>query len=496
APATNGVAASPNTTSATPRAPVEVTGGQAAPQVVAETPLDRVKKLEGTPSGPMIGIDLGTTYSCAAYVKNGRPFVIPSREGYNTVPSIVAVSNRNKILIGHPAKGQMLTNPRQTVYGSKRLVGRPFNSTIVRQIKDRFAYEIIEGPRGESAVRLGGRAFSLQELSAMVLCEVKDIAQNHLGQPVERAIITVPAYYNEAQRQAVREAGALAGLHVERILNEPTAAALAFGYGRELQKRILIYDLGGGTFDASLLELNGHIYEVISTGGDTFLGGVDFDMQIVDHLLLEFQASTGKVFQGDRVALQRLIDAAERAKIALSEAESTQVRVPFLTIVDGKPYDLDVTLTRQTVIDLCRGLVERTLQVCDEVLKARNLTPADVDEIIPVGGMSRMPLVRDLIEQFFKKPPHKGVHPDEAVALGAALLAHSLEQVSGVVLIDVLPMSIGIGLPGGRFKKVIERNTPLPHSKTYGLATFRDDQRELELTVFQGDGDRVEQNEL
>ncbi|MDC0707607.1 TIGR02266 family protein [Stigmatella sp. ncwal1] len=445
--------------------------------------------------GPIIGIDLGTTNSCAAYVRNGKPEVLKSREGHNTVPSLLALNVRGKFVVGHPAKGQLLTHPKQTVYGTKRLVGRAFDSPIVQHIRDRLAYEIARGQDGEAAVKLGNRVYSLQQISALILREVREIAQNQIGQPVSRAVITVPAYYNDNQRQAVREAGRLAGLCVERILNEPTAAALAYGHGRKLRQRILVYDLGGGTFDASVLELHGNVYEVISTGGDTFLGGIDFDNAIVEYLLEEFQKKTGKVFQGDRVSMQRLHDAAERAKCALSERLDSRIHVAFVTMIDDTAYDLDVTLTRQKLIALTETLVDRTLEVCGEVLRAKGLTVQDIEEVVLVGGQSRFPRVHEKISAFFGKGPSKGVHPDEAVALGAALLASSLGQQEGVVLIDVLPMAIGVGLPGGRFKSVLDRNAELPALKSYLLSTSRDDQTEIEMTIFQGDSDRVVENE-
>ncbi|MBX7096596.1 MAG: TIGR02266 family protein [Myxococcaceae bacterium] len=465
----------------------------AAPTIAApafEAPTEPPKR-----DGPIIGIDLGTTNSCAAFVKGGKPQVLKSREGYHTVPSILALNARGKLVVGHPAKGQLLTNPRLTVYGAKRLVGRAFESPVVQEIKDRFAYEICPGPEGDAAVRLGDRVYTLQQISALILREVRELAQLQLATPVSRAVITVPAYYNDNQRQAVREAGRLAGLHVERIVNEPTAAALAFGYGRKLSKRILIYDLGGGTFDASVLELNDTIYEVVSTGGDTFLGGLDFDNAIVAYLFEQFTAKTGLKFQGDRVAMQRVLDAAERAKCALSERTEARVHVPFLTMVDGKPLDLDVTLTRTALYDLTRELVARTIKVCGEVLAARNLKASDIDEVILVGGQSRFPLVHEQIEAFFGKKPAHNVHPDEAVALGAALLANSLSNADGIVLIDVLPMTIGVGLPGGRFKPVIPRNTTLPTKRSHVHHTTRDDQPELELTVFQGEGNGALDNE-
>ncbi|MFP2960406.1 TIGR02266 family protein [Myxococcus sp. 1LA] len=476
------------------------TGGAAAPGPAAPPPMMGNAALnlssdEPKRAGVVIGIDLGTTNSCAAFVRNGKPGVLPSREGHNTVPSIIAVNTRGKLVVGHPAKGQMLTNPRQTVYGAKRLVGRPFASPVVEQLKDRFHYEIAASDSGDAGVKLGEHIYTLQQISALILREVREVAQNQLGHPVSRAVVTVPAYYNDNQRHAVREAGKLAGLYVERILNEPTAAALAYGYGRKLNQRVLVYDLGGGTFDASVLELNDNVYEVISTGGDTFLGGIDFDNAIVTYLLEEFQKATGRAFQGDRVALQRINDAAERAKCSLSERSEVRVHVAFVTMIDNKPCDLDVMLSRQKLVELTEGLVDRTLQVCDEVLKAKKVTPQDIDEVILVGGQSRFPLVHEKITKYFGKPPSKGVHPDEAVALGAALLAHSLGQLEGVVLIDVLPMAIGVGLPGGRFKAVMERNTALPSTKSYTLATHRDGQTELELTVFQGDSDKAADNE-
>jgi molecular chaperone DnaK len=478
-----------------PPAPVQAPVIAAAAPVL-NAPAFEPPKEEPKREGPVIGIDLGTTNSCAGFVRHGKPEILRSREGHNTVPSILALNVRGKMVVGHPAKGQMLTNPRQTVYGAKRLVGRAYDSPIVQHIKDRFAYEVAAGDNGEAAVKLGNRVFTLQQISALILREVREVAQNQLGQSVSRAVITVPAYYNDNQRQAVREAGQLAGLYVERILNEPTAAALAYGFGRKLTQRILVYDLGGGTFDASVLELHDTVYEVISTGGDTFLGGIDFDNAIVEYLLEEFQRQTGKVFQGDRVAMQRIHDAAERAKCALSERSDMRIHVAFVTMIDNTPYDLDVVLTRKKLVELTEKLVDRTLEVCDEVLKAKSLTIKDIQEVVLVGGQSRFPLVHEKITRFFGKPPTKNVHPDEAVALGAALLAHSLGQKEGVTLIDVLPLAIGVGLPGGRFKHIMERNAALPASKSYTLSTSRDQQVELDVSIFQGESDRTAENEF
>ena len=443
-------------------------------------------------SRAIIGIDLGTTNSCAAVVKDGRPYVIPSREGYNTVPSIVALNARQKIVVGHLARAQLLTNPKNTVYGAKRLVGRPYESELVQEIRTKFAYDIVPDANGLAAVRLGPETLSLEQVSALVLREVKEVAQNHLGGEVNRAVITVPAYYNERQRAAVRLAGALAGLHVERILNEPTAAALAYAFGRHLNQRVLVYDLGGGTFDASVLELSDNVYEVVSTGGDTFLGGVDFDARVVERLLAAWQERTGAPFSGDRVALSRLVDAAERAKCALSERAEFSVQLPFLALQDGQPVSLEAVLTRDDIVSLVEPLVDRTIDVCRDVLLAKKLRTVDIDEVLLVGGQSRMPLVREKIAAFFGRQPSHAVHPDEAVAVGAALLAHSLGSAEGVVLIDVLPMSIGIGLPGGSMKTIIERNTPLPVRKQYGLATTEDGQTKFDLVVLQGEGPSAE----
>ncbi len=444
------------------------------------------------PAGPVIGIDLGTTNSCAAYARNGRAGVLASKQGHRTLPSIVAYDAQGRLLVGQPAKAQMVVNPRNTVYGAKRLVGRPFASPTVQACRDRFHYEIVEGPGGAAAVRFAGRDFSLQQISALVLREIREVASQALGQQVERAVITVPAYYNDHQRNAVREAGKLAGLAVERIVNEPTAAALAFGHGKQLDKRVLVYDLGGGTFDASVLEIQGDVYEVVSTGGDTFLGGVDFDGQLLDHLVYRFMETQGFTPPDDRVVWQRISEAAEATKVALSEREAAIAHVPFLCRSPaGASVELKVEVTRAELEELTARLVDRSIEVCREVLQARGLTPKDVDEVLLVGGQSRMPLVWRRIREEFGREPNKGVHPDEAVALGAALLADSATRIDSVVLIDVLAMGIGIGLPGGRMAAVLPRNTKLPARKAYEHATTRDGQTEIELQVFQGDSQLV-----
>jgi len=440
----------------------------------------------------VLGIDLGTTYSCVAFADGGKARVLESKHGYRTIPSVVAFDAQGRLLVGQPARAQMIVNPVHTVYGAKRLVGRPFASPTVQACRDRFHYEIVPGEGGEAAVRFAGREFSLQQISAFVLKEMREIGEGALGEPIGRAVVTVPAYYNDHQRSAVREAGRLAGLEIERIVNEPTAAALAFGFGKGLDRRVLVYDLGGGTFDASVLEIQGDVYEVVSTGGDTFLGGVDFDAQLMDHLAYGFYERYGFLPPPDRVVWQRIRDAAEEVKIALSASESAVARVPFLCKApDGKDCELETKVSRAELEALTAHLVERSLEVSREVLAAKGLQPKDVDEVLLVGGQSRMPLVWRRIREVFGREPNHSVHPDEAVAMGAALLADSAARVDSVVLIDVLAMGIGIGLPGGRMATVLARNTRLPARKAYEHATTRDGQTELELQVFQGDSAKV-----
>jgi molecular chaperone DnaK len=442
--------------------------------------------------GRIIGIDLGTTNSCVAIANGGRADVLASRQGHRTLPSVVAYDTQGRLLVGHPAKAQMVVNPRNTVYGSKRLVGRPFQSPTVQACRDRFHYEIIPGDGGEAAVRFAGRDFSLQQVAALILKEMRDTAGAALGEDVSRAVVTVPAYYNDHQRNAVREAGKLAGLEVERIVNEPTAAALAFGFGKGLDKRVLVYDLGGGTFDASVLEIQGDVYEVVSTGGDTFLGGVDFDGQIVDHLVYRFMEENGFAPPDDRVVWQRIRDAAEETKVALSSRDGAVAHVPYLCRSPaGADVDLKISFTRAELEGLTGQLVERTIEVCQEVLAAKGLGVQDIDEVLLVGGQSRMPLVWRRIREVFGREPNKSVHPDEAVAMGAALLADSFNRIDSVVLIDVLAMGIGVGLPGGRMAPVLPRNAKLPAKKSYELATTKDGQTDLELQVFQGDSPKA-----
>ncbi len=446
--------------------------------------------------GLIIGIDLGTTNCCCAMVKGERPFVIPSRRGHNTIPSVVAINEVGDELVGSAAKAQMEINPQRTIYGSKRLIGRPFDSPVVQQMRDRFHYQIVEGKNNEAAVLIDDRIMSLEEVAALILTEIRDTAQEYLGQIIERAVITVPAFYNENQRQAVRKAGELAGFQVERILNEPTAAALTFGVKSEGDRRLLVYDLGGGTFDASVLDLKGDVYEVLSTGGDTFLGGVDFDTQLMDHILIEFQLNLGKIPDMDRVAYLRVLQGAEFAKRSLSSKSEADVHLPFIGKLDGEPVDLDVKVTREQLETLVTPLVQRTLDVCESVLAQRSLKSEDIDDILLVGGQTRMPLIWQKIHELFGKEPLKGVHPDESVATGAALMGHSITRKADFKLIDVLPISIGVGVPGGMFRKVITAGTALPAARTYGLYTYVDNQSEMIIPVYQGESIEIDEGEL
>ncbi len=465
----------------------------APPATARPQPVARMAPVQRRAAGVRaLGIDLGTTNCCVAVAEGGKARVLGSRQGWNTVPSVVAFDAHGRLLVGQPAKAQMVANAQNTVSGSKRLVGRPFASPTVQACRERFFYDIVEGDRGEAAVRFAGRDFTLQQVAAFLLAEIRQVAARALGEEVARAVVTVPAYYNDHQRQAVREAGRLAGLEVERIVNEPTAAALAYGHGRNLDERVLVYDLGGGTFDASLLRIQGEVYEVLSTGGDTFLGGVDFDNQLVDHLAWRFQEENGFPPPPERAVWQRIRDAAEETKVALSLSERALAHVPYLCKdARGQDLELRVEVTRAELEELTGRLVERTLEICREVLASQGLAAADLGQVLLVGGQSRMPLVWRRIREVLGREPSRAVHPDEAVALGAALLAGSGDRIDSVVLVDVLPMGIGVGLPGGRMVPVIPRNTPLPARKAYQLATVRDRQAELELAVFQGDSPRA-----
>ena len=442
----------------------------------------------------LLGIDLGTTNTCVAYVRNKVARVVPSDKGSLILPSVVAMSAKGDMLVGNVAKDQMVVNPRNTIYGAKRLIGQQYNSKVVQDIKHYFSYEIVEGPNGEAAVVLAGKVYSLPQISAFVLQHCKRVAEATLGQEITEAIISVPAYYNDNQRNAVKEAGKLAGFTVKRIVNEPTAAALAYGLNRGFDHKVLVYDLGGGTFDVSVLQLHGNVMEVLATGGDTFLGGVDFDNRIIDFVLEEFRNQTKIDLTQSPIAMQRIKNAAEAAKIDLSLLSNVVIELPYIADRKGKPVDLRIPLSRERVNALVMDLVEKTFQLVERVLGEKSLNRGDIQEVLLVGGQTRMPLVQGKAHQFFGKPPRKGVHPDESVALGAALLAESMQEIDSVTLVDALSMPIGFAMPGGRFRKVIEKNTQIPSKSSFRLPPARDG-KGLELDIFQGDGDRIIDNE-
>ncbi|HWE23657.1 MAG TPA: Hsp70 family protein [Myxococcales bacterium] len=441
----------------------------------------------------VLGIDLGTTNTCVAYVRNKIARVVPSDKGALILPSVVAISDKGELLVGNVAKDQMVVNPRNSIYGAKRLIGRKYNSKVVQDIKHYFTYEIVEGPEGEAAVMLAGKVYSMPQISAFVLQHCKRVAEATLAQEIKEAVISVPAYYNDNQRQAVKEAGRLAGFEVKRIVNEPTAAALAYGLNRGFDHKVLVYDLGGGTFDVSVLQLHGNVMEVLATGGDTFLGGVDFDNRIIDFVIEEFREQTKIDLTDSPIAMQRIKNACEAAKIDLSLLSNVVVELPYIGERRGKPVDLRIPLSRERLNTLVMDLVERTFELVDKVLGEKNIPPNDIAEVLLVGGQTRMPLVQGKTHQHFGKPPRKGVHPDESVALGAALLAESMSEIDSVTLVDALSMPIGFAMPGGRFRKVIEKNTQIPAQRSFRLPPGRPGG--LELDIFQGDSERIIDNE-
>jgi molecular chaperone DnaK len=444
----------------------------------------------------ILGIDLGTTNTCAASVRNKVPKVVPTDRGNLILPSVVALSAKGDLLVGGVAKDQMVTNPKNTIYGAKRLIGRKYDSRIVQELKSYYTYEIVEGPQGEAAVMLGGKTYTLPQISSFVLAQVKTIAEQFLGGAISAAVISVPAYYNDNQRQAVKEAGRLAGLEVKRIVNEPTAAALAYGFNRGLDQKILVYDLGGGTFDVSVLHLTGNVFEVLATGGDTFLGGVDFDNRVIDFVLETARKELKIDLAQSPIAMQRIKNAAEAGKIDLTLIPNVVVELPYIEERKGKPIDLRVPLTREQLNALTGDLVDRTFAICDQVLEEKGIKRTDIDEIILVGGQSRMPLVQQRIQEHFGKPARKGVHPDECVALGAALLADSLGQIDAVTLLDALSMPIGYALPSGRMRKIIDKNVPIPTTKSFRLPPPREPGLTyIELDIFQGDHELIVDDE-
>src|SRR3954470_16049145 len=444
----------------------------------------------------IVGIDLGTTNTCVASVRNRIPKVVPTDRGNLILPSVVALSGKGDLLVGGVAKDQMVTNPKNTIWGAKRLIGRKFNSRVVQELRHYYPYDIVEGPDGEAAVNLGGKTYTLPQVSSFVLAQVKTIAEQFLGGKVDAAVISVPAYYNDNQRNAVKEAGKLAGFDVKRIVNEPTAAALAYGFNRGLDQKLLVYDLGGGTFDVSVLHVTGNVFEVIATGGDTFLGGVDFDNRIIDYVLESFRQETKTDLSQNTVAMQRIKNAAEAAKIDLTLIPNVMNELPFIDEKKGKPVDLRIALTRDQLNSLTEDLVDRTFALCDQVLAEKGIDRSAIDEVILVGGQSRMPLVQQKIQQHFGKPARKGVHPDECVALGAALLGDSLESIDAVTLLDALSMPIGFALPSGRFKTIIEKNSRIPLVKSFRLPAPKEPGAEyIEVDIYQGESELVVDNE-
>jgi molecular chaperone DnaK len=450
----------------------------------------------------VIGIDLGTTNSCVAVLEDGQPKVIPNKGGYKTTPSVVAFEDGGRRLIGHLAKRQMVTNPKNTIYGTKRLIGRKFDSPEVKKAIASYPYSIVEGPHLDIRIQVQKLELSLPEVSAMILQEMRAVAEEYLGEPVKEAVVTVPAYFNDNQRQATKDAGRIAGLDVLRIINEPTSAALSYGFGKNLDQTVAIYDLGGGTFDISILEISEGVFEVISTAGDTYLGGDDFDDHIIDYLAESFQASTGVNLRRDKMALQRMKDAGEKAKMELSEVAQTEINLPFVAMGPEGPLHLNIVLTRQKLEEITTDLVERTISICEKTLWAADMTKADIDEVILVGGQTRMPIVAQQVEKFFGKPPRKGVHPDEVVAMGASIQAMMLSQTEAgegkedLLLLDVTPMSLGIATFGGFFTRVIERNTTIPTHASHIFTTAADKQTSVKILVLQGESDRAADNEL
>ncbi|MFL6849253.1 MAG: molecular chaperone DnaK, partial [Sphingomicrobium sp.] len=447
----------------------------------------------------VIGIDLGTTNSCVAVMEAGKPKVIENVEGARTTPSVVAFTKDGERLIGQPAKRQAVTNPDNTIFAVKRLIGRRFDDPITKKDTELVPYKIVKGQNGDAWVEAGGKDYSPSQISAFILQKMKETAEAYLGETVTQAVITVPAYFNDAQRQATKDAGQIAGLEVLRIINEPTAAALSYGMEKEEGKTIAVYDLGGGTFDISILEIGDGVFEVKSTNGDTFLGGEDFDAKIVEFLADKFKAKEGIDLRTDRLALQRLKEAAEKAKIELSSAQTTEINQPFITArMEGgttTPLHLVETISRADLEKLVADLINRTLEPCRKALKDAGIEAKDVADVVLVGGMTRMPRVREVVKEFFGREPHTGVNPDEVVAMGAAIQAGVLQgDVKDVLLLDVTPLSLGIETLGGVFTRMIDRNTTIPTKKSQTFSPADDNQNAVTIRVFQGEREMANDN--
>ena len=446
----------------------------------------------------VIGIDLGTTNSCVAIVEDGTPLVIPNRGGYKTTPSMIAVAENGKRLVGHIAKRQAITNSENTVYAIKRLIGRRFTSPAVKASMETVPYTLVEGPNGDVRVRLRDREYSPPEISSFILQEMRLIAEEYLGEEVQKAVVTVPAYFNDGQRQATKDAGRIAGLDVIRIINEPTAAALAYGFGKNIERKVAVYDLGGGTFDISILEIGNGVFEVISTAGDTFLGGEDFDKRIIDWLVFGFAKEHKIDLRKDKMALQRLKDVAEKAKCELSAVKETEINLPFIISTSrNDALHLQRGLSRDKLEELSVDLVERTLLICKKTLREADIDKSELEDVILVGGQTRMPKVQEMVAEFFGLEPCKGVHPDEVVALGAAIQGSALvDEESDMLLLDVTPHSLGIMIVGGLFHTLIEQNTTVPTNKSHVFTTVKDNQTSVKILVLQGESERAEENEL